>query len=48
MCFLFLIDIFYLSGELISPHLLRYGPFEVDDHVFMGRRLAYTATSSRE
>jgi hypothetical protein len=43
-----LIDIFFPSGELISPHLLRCGPFEVDDHVFMGRRLATAATSTRE
>ncbi len=44
----FFIDIFSLSGKLISPHLLRCGPLEVDDHVFMGRRLASAATSTRK
>ncbi len=39
MLILFIIDIFYTSCELILSHLLRYDPFEVDDHVFMGRRL---------
>jgi hypothetical protein len=27
-----LIGIFYLSGEPISPHLLRCGPFAVENH----------------
>ncbi len=40
--------IFYLPGEPISLHLLCCGPIAVDDHSFMGRRLAYTATSTRE
>jgi len=43
-----LIGIFYPSGEPISPHLLRYDPFAVDDHSFMGRCLASAATSTRE
>jgi hypothetical protein len=43
-----LVDIFSLLGELISLHLLRCGPFEVDDHVFMDRRLASAAISTRE
>ncbi len=42
------VGIFYLSGEPISLHLLCYGPIAVDDHSFMGRRLASTATSTRE
>jgi hypothetical protein len=32
MCFLFIIDIFYLSGESISPYLLRCKGFAVDNH----------------
>jgi len=43
-----IIDILYPSGEPISPHLLRCGPFGVDNHTFMDRRLAVTATSTRE
>jgi hypothetical protein len=43
-----IIDIFYLSGELISLHLLRCGPLVVDDHNFMGRRLSSSAISTRE
>jgi hypothetical protein len=31
-----LIGIFYLTGEPISPHLLRCSPFAVEDHSFMG------------
>jgi hypothetical protein len=46
--FLLNIGIFYPLGEPISPHLLRCGPFAVDDHSFMDRRLASTATSTRE
>jgi len=42
------VGIFYLSGESISLHLLRCGPFAVDYHSFMGQRLASTATSTRE
>jgi len=42
------VGIFYLSGEPISLHLLRCGPFAVDYHSFMGQRLASTATSTRE
>jgi len=42
------VGIFYLSGEPISLHLLRCDPIAVEDHSFMGRRLAYTATSTRE
>jgi len=42
------VGIFYPSGETISLHLLRCGPIAVDDHSFMGRRLASTATSTRE
>jgi hypothetical protein len=48
MLILFMIDIFYPSSELISLHLLRCGPLVVDDHNFMGRRLASAATSTRE
>jgi len=39
---------FFPGGEPISPHLLRCGPFAVEDHSFMGRRLASAATSTRE
>ncbi len=46
--FFILTGIFYPSGELILPHLLRYSPFAVDDHSFMGLRLASAATSTRE
>ena len=42
------IDIFFPLGKPILPHLHRYGPFEVDDHIFMDRCLASTATSTRE
>jgi len=42
------VGIFYLSGEPISLHLLRCGPFAVDYHSFMGQHLASTATSTRE
>jgi len=42
------VGIFYPSGEPISLHLLCCGPIAVDDHSFMGRRLASTATSTRE
>jgi hypothetical protein len=42
------VGIFYLSGEPISLHLLRCGPFAVDYHSFMGQRLASTTTSTRE
>jgi len=35
MSFLLVIDIFYLSGEPISPHLLRCSAFAVRDHSFM-------------
>jgi len=42
------VGIFYLSGEPISLHLLRCGPFAVDYHSFMGQRLASTATPTRE
>jgi hypothetical protein len=42
------VGIFYPSGEPISLHLLCCGPIAVEDHSFMGRRLASTATSTRE
>jgi len=42
------VGIFYPLGEPISLHLLCCGPIAVDDHSFMGRRLASTATSTRE
>lgn len=42
------IDIFYPSGEPISPHLLRCGLFAVDDHSFTEPRLASVANSSHE
>jgi hypothetical protein len=45
---LFSVGIFSPSGEPISLHLLRCGPVAVDYHSFMGRRLASTATSTRE
>jgi len=44
----FYVGIFNLSGEPILPHLLCCGPIAVDDHSFMGRRLASAATSTRE
>jgi hypothetical protein len=44
----FIIDIFYPSDEPISSHLLCCGPVVVDDHNFLGRRLASAATSARE
>jgi len=34
--FFILIGISYPKGEPILPHLLRYSPFAVDDHSFMG------------
>jgi hypothetical protein len=43
-----ILGIFYPLGEPISLHLLCCGPIAVDDHSFMGRRLASTATSTRE
>ena len=46
--FFILIGIFYPEGEPILPHMLRYSPFAVDDHSFIGRRLASAATSTRE
>jgi len=46
--FFIFIGIFYPKGEPILPHLLRYSPFAVDDHSFMGRRLAPAAISTRE
>ncbi len=48
MKFMIIIDILYPSGERISQHLLRCGPFGVDNHTFMGRRLESAATSTRE
>ncbi len=33
--FIFIIGIFYPSGEPISPHLLRCSAFAVEDHSFM-------------
>jgi len=42
------VGIFYLSGEPISLHLLCCGPIAVENHSFMSRRLASTATSTRE
>jgi hypothetical protein len=46
--FILSIGIFYPSDESILPHLLRCDPFAVDNHSFMGRRLASVATSTRE
>jgi hypothetical protein len=43
-----IVGIFYPSGEPVSLHLPCCGPIAVDDHSFMGRRLASTATSTRE
>jgi hypothetical protein len=43
-----LIDIFFPPGEVILSHMLRCSSFEVDDHVFMSRRLASAAISTRE
>jgi hypothetical protein len=42
------VGIFSPSGEPISPHLLCCGPFAVEDHSFMARRLVSAATSTRE
>jgi len=36
--FFILIGISYPKGEPISPHLLRYSPFAVDDHVITSDR----------
>jgi hypothetical protein len=46
--FLFIIDIFYPSGDLISPHRLRCSPLAVVHYSFMGHFLAVAATSTRE
>ena len=35
-------------NDRVGGRLLRCGPFVVDDHNFMSRRLASTATSTRE
>jgi len=43
-----IISIFYPSGELISPHLLRCSPLAVVHYSFAGHCLAVTATSTRE
>jgi len=43
-----IVGIFYPMGELISLHLLRCGPFVVEYHNFMGRRLTSAATSTRK
>ena len=45
---LFIIDIFYPMGELISPQSLRCRPFAVVHYSFMGYCLAFAATSTRE
>ena len=42
------VGIFYPAGELILPHLHRYGPFAVEDHSFVDRCLASAASSTRE
>ena len=36
---IFMIDIFYPSGEPISPHLLRFGGFTVEYHSFTHQTL---------
>jgi hypothetical protein len=46
--FLFNVGIICRKGEPILLHLLCCGLFAVGDHSFTGRRLAYTATSTRE
>jgi hypothetical protein len=46
--FLYIVGIFFPPGERISLHLLRCGPFGVDNHTFMRRRLAFAAISTRE
>jgi len=48
MCFLFVIDIFYLSGEPISLQSLRCSPLAVVHYSFVGHFLAFAATSTRE
>ncbi len=45
---LFIIDIFYPTGELISLQRLRCSPFAVDFYSFMGHCLAAAASSTRE
>ena len=45
---IFIIDIFYPPGELISLHRLRCSPFAVVHYSFMGHFLAAAATSTRE
>jgi hypothetical protein len=46
--FIYLIGIFYPSGEAISPHRLRRSPFAVVHYSFMGHFLAAAAILTRE
>jgi hypothetical protein len=48
MCFLFIFDIFYLTGELISLQSLRCGLLAVVHYSFVGYFLTFAATSTRE
>jgi hypothetical protein len=48
MLILFVIDIFYPSGELISLPRHRCSPFAVVHYSFVGRCLADAAISTRE
>jgi hypothetical protein len=43
-----IIDIFYPSGELISPQSLRHSPLAVVHYSFAGHFLAFAAISTRE
>ena len=45
---IFIIDIFYPSGEPISLQSLRCSPLAVDHYSFVGYCLAFAATSARE
>jgi len=45
---IFIIDIFYPTGELISLQSLRCSPLAVDHYSFVGNFLAFAATLTRE
>jgi len=46
--FLFIIDIFYPTGEPISLQSLRCSPLAVVHYSFLGHCLTFAATSTRE
>ena len=45
---IFIIGIFYPTGELISLQSLRCSPLAVDHYNFVGNLLAFAATLTRE